>query len=146
MLANLRSPAGPLAARETSVVREAIVARGRAMLLLGFGAALRRGELVALTLGDVTTVPGRGLKLLVRRSKTDQHAKGQEIAIWANPAEPAFCRPPPSSAGCSTAARRRISTGAAPKRRVPRGRCSALSASGENSAAQASPTRRWSAW
>jgi integrase len=82
MLAALRPAAG---------VRETIVARNRAMLLLGFGAALRRGELVALTLGDVATVPGRGLKLLVRRSKTDQHAKGQEIAIWANPAEPGFC-------------------------------------------------------
>lgn len=31
-------------------------ARDRAMLLLGFGAALRRSELVALTLGDVETV------------------------------------------------------------------------------------------
>ena len=37
-------------------------ARDRAMLLLGFGAALRRSELVALTLGDVETVPGRGLR------------------------------------------------------------------------------------
>ena len=37
-------------------------ARDRAMLLVGFGAALRRSELVALTLGDVETVPGRGLR------------------------------------------------------------------------------------
>ena len=51
------------------MARAAIVARDRAMLLLGFGAALRRSELVALTLGDVETVPGRGLKLLVRRSQ-----------------------------------------------------------------------------
>jgi site-specific recombinase XerD len=71
--------------------REAIVARERAMLLLGFGAALRRSELVALTLGDVETVPGRGLRVLVRRSKTDQQGQGQTIAVWANPAEPAFC-------------------------------------------------------
>ena len=42
-------------------------ARDRAMLLLSFGAALRRSELVALTLGDVETVPGRGIKLLIRR-------------------------------------------------------------------------------
>ena len=61
------------------------------MLLLGFGAALRRSELVALTLGDVETVPGRGLRVLVRRSKTDQHGQGQAIAVWANPAEPDFC-------------------------------------------------------
>ena len=66
-------------------------ARDRAMLLVGFGAALRRSELVALTLGDVETVPGRGLKLLVRRSKTDQHGAGQDIAVWANPDQPGFC-------------------------------------------------------
>ena len=85
MLAHLHPASEPLGARET------MVARQRAMLLLGFGAALRRGELVALTLGDVETVPGRGLRLTVRRSKTDQHGKGQPIAICANPAEPAFC-------------------------------------------------------
>ena len=71
--------------------RAAIVARERAMLLVGFGAALRRSELVALTLGDVDTVPARGLRLLIRRSKTDPHGQGQQIAIWANPAEPDFC-------------------------------------------------------
>ena len=85
MLAKRPSAATPLGARA------AIVARERAMLLLGFGAALRRAELVALTLGDVTTVPGRGLRVLVRRSKTDQHGAGQEIAVWANPAEAGFC-------------------------------------------------------
>ena len=66
-------------------------ARERAMLLVGFGAALRRSELVALTLGDVETVPGRGLRLLIRRSKTDQQGQGQDIAVWANPAEEGFC-------------------------------------------------------
>ena len=66
-------------------------ARERAMLLVGFGAALRRSELVALTLGDVETVPGRGLRLLIRRSKTDQQGQGQDIAVWANPAEAGFC-------------------------------------------------------
>ena len=66
-------------------------ARDRAMLLVGFGAALRRSQLVALTLGDVETVPGRGLKLLVRRSKTDQYGAGQDIAVWANPDQPGFC-------------------------------------------------------
>jgi site-specific recombinase XerD len=66
-------------------------ARDRAMLLVGFGAALRRSELVALTIGDVETVPGRGLRILVRRSKTDQQGQGQAIAVWANPSEPGFC-------------------------------------------------------
>jgi len=65
--------------------------RHRAMLLVGFGAALRRSELVALQLGDAEAIPGRGLRLLVRRSKTDPHGRGQEVAIWANPAEPLLC-------------------------------------------------------
>ena len=69
----------------------ALGARDRAMLLLGFGAALRRSELVALRVGDVEPVPGRGLRLLVRRSKTDQHGQGQEVAVWANPLEPPLC-------------------------------------------------------
>jgi site-specific recombinase XerD len=71
--------------------RLALDARDRAMLLLGFGAALRRSELVALCLGDVETVPGRGLRVLVRRSKTDQQGQGQEVAVWANPDQPGFC-------------------------------------------------------
>jgi hypothetical protein len=61
------------------------------MLLLGFGAALRRSELAALRLGDVASVPGRGLCLLVRRSKTDQQGRGQDIAVCANSADPSFC-------------------------------------------------------
>jgi hypothetical protein len=61
------------------------------MLLLGFGAALRRSELVGLSLGDVETVPGRGLLVTVARSKTDQHGAGQRVAVWANPSEPGFC-------------------------------------------------------
>jgi integrase len=61
------------------------------MLLLGFGAALRRSELMALHLGNVEPVPGRGLRLLVRRSKTGQHGQRQYVAIWANPGELLFC-------------------------------------------------------
>ena len=65
--------------------------RNRATLLLGFGAALRRSELVGLRIGDVQRVPGRGLTVLVRRSRTDQHGRGQLVAIWANPADPLTC-------------------------------------------------------
>jgi site-specific recombinase XerD len=68
-----------------------IGARDRAMLLLGFGAALRRSELVSLTLDDVETVPGRGLLLTIGRSKTDQVGAGQRVAVHANPAEPGCC-------------------------------------------------------
>ncbi|WP_123060008.1 tyrosine-type recombinase/integrase [Roseicella frigidaeris] len=66
-------------------------ARDRAMLLLGFAAALRRSELVGLALGDVELVPGRGLRLLVRRSKTDPQGRGEEVAVCANPEEDGFC-------------------------------------------------------
>jgi site-specific recombinase XerD len=72
-------------------IRAALVARDRAMLLLGFGAALRRSELVALRLGGVTVVSGRGVKMTVGRSKTDQQGRGQDVAIWANPGAPDFC-------------------------------------------------------
>jgi integrase len=66
-------------------------ARDRALLLLGFGAALRRAELVGLCLGDVLAVPGKGLQVTIRRSKTDPHGAGALVAIWANPAEPSCC-------------------------------------------------------
>ena len=58
------------------------------MLLLGFGAAPRRSELVGLRIGDVQRVPGRGLTVLVRRSKTDQHGRWKQVAMWASPANP----------------------------------------------------------
>jgi integrase len=54
--------------------------RDRALLLVGFGAALRRGELVSLEVGDVRFVP-EGLILRIRRSKTDQEGAGREIGI-----------------------------------------------------------------
>ena len=89
------APAGPEVLRQLLAACQpagsALGAHNRAMLLLGFGAPLRRSELVALRLGDVERVPGRGLRLLVRRSKTDQHGQGQDIAVWANPAEPLLC-------------------------------------------------------
>jgi hypothetical protein len=68
-----------------------LAARHRAMLLIGFGAALRRSEIVSLRIGDVSVVEGRGLIVMVRHSKTDQHSKGRTNAIWANHRDPAFC-------------------------------------------------------
>ena len=72
-------------------MRAALCARDRAMLLLGFGAALRRSELVALAIGDAKLRPGKGVELTIRRAKTDQHGQGAQIAICSNPAEPALC-------------------------------------------------------
>jgi integrase len=44
--------------------------RDRALIALAFAAALRRGEIVALQVEDLTEVP-YGYRLLIRRSKTD---------------------------------------------------------------------------
>ncbi|MGA8474909.1 MAG: tyrosine-type recombinase/integrase [Candidatus Cybelea sp.] len=54
--------------------------RDRAVVLLGFAAALRRSELAALHIEDLR-FEKRGLVVTIRRSKTDQEAKGAEIAV-----------------------------------------------------------------
>ena len=51
--------------------------RDRALLAVGFAGAFRRSELAALEVADVEAVPGRGLRVHVRRSKTDQLGEGQ---------------------------------------------------------------------
>jgi integrase len=63
--------------------------RDRAMLLLGFGGAFRRAELVALDVSDLRFVP-QGLEVTVRRSKTDQTGEGHVKAI-AKSAHPERC-------------------------------------------------------
>jgi site-specific recombinase XerC len=54
--------------------------RDRAVLLLGFGGAFRRSELVALDVSDIEETD-EGLRVTIRRSKTDQEGKGVTIAI-----------------------------------------------------------------
>ena len=54
--------------------------RDRALLLLGFAAALRRSELVALDVQDLSFVK-EGLLVHLRRSKTDQDGEGRKIAV-----------------------------------------------------------------
>jgi site-specific recombinase XerD len=54
--------------------------RDRALLLVGFAGALRRSELVALDVTDVTDTPD-GLKVSIRRSKTDQEAVGRVVGL-----------------------------------------------------------------
>jgi integrase len=54
--------------------------RDRAIVLLGFSAALRRSELAAIDVGDVTFCK-EGLRLIIGRSKTDQTGEGAEIAV-----------------------------------------------------------------
>ena len=58
-------------------------ARGRrdcALLLIGFAAALRRSELVALQVDDVVATQG-GLRLRIRRGKTDRAGEGAELGL-----------------------------------------------------------------
>ena len=63
--------------------------RDRALLLLGFAAALRRAELVSLDVGDISFVDD-GLILLLRRRKTDQEGEGTRIGV-AHGANPLTC-------------------------------------------------------
>jgi hypothetical protein len=54
--------------------------RDRALLLLGFALAARRSELVALDVADLEECPD-GLRVTIRRSKTDQEAAGAVVAV-----------------------------------------------------------------
>jgi integrase len=59
---------------------DAVGVRDRAMILLGFGAACRRSELVALKISDVV-LDERGAAVNFARSKTDQEGHGAVVAI-----------------------------------------------------------------
>lgn len=54
--------------------------RDRALLLIGWAAALRRSEVVALDATDITPIEG-GLALRLRSSKTDQEGRGDVVAL-----------------------------------------------------------------
>jgi hypothetical protein len=56
--------------------------RDRAILLLGFAGAFWRSELVALDVTDLEFCDG-GMRVHIRRSKTDQEGAGDTIAIVA---------------------------------------------------------------
>lgn len=55
-------------------------ARDQALMLVGWGAALRRSELVALRCEDITD-HSTGIEILIVRSKTDQEAAGRTCFI-----------------------------------------------------------------
>ncbi len=84
-----RAPRRPTRPLSVADVRQIVTAidrttvrgvRDSAILLLGFAGALRRSELAALTLADLEPKPA-GLLLHLRRSKTDQEARGQVVGI-----------------------------------------------------------------
>jgi site-specific recombinase XerD len=54
--------------------------RDRALILLGFALFARRSELVALNLEDIDPAD-RGIKVLIRYSKTDQDAIGEVVPV-----------------------------------------------------------------
>jgi integrase len=54
--------------------------RDGAILLLGFALAARRSELVALDVADIEECP-EGLRVRIRKSKTDQKGAGTAIAV-----------------------------------------------------------------
>ena len=58
--------------------------------MLGFGAALRRSELVALDAEDLCFDTVRGLLVTIRRSKTDQLQQGEFVAV-PNAQDPERC-------------------------------------------------------
>jgi site-specific recombinase XerD len=64
----------PIAGRHLAALRD------RALLLIGFAGAFRRSELVALNIEDIEEAP-EGLRITIRRGKTDQEGKGAVVAI-----------------------------------------------------------------
>jgi integrase len=79
---NRKAPA--TAARAKAMARSVpdslIGIRDRAILLLGFAGAFRRSELVALDVADIES-SDQGLRITIRRSKTDQDGEGAVVAI-----------------------------------------------------------------
>ncbi len=64
--------------------------RDRAILIIGFGGALRRSELAALRVEDISEVT-EGLDITIRHSKTDQEGQGQTISLPREVTAPDFC-------------------------------------------------------
>jgi integrase len=69
-----------IAAMATLPGNRLVALRDRALLLLGFAGAFRRSELVALDVEDIEETK-EGLRVTIRRGKTDQEGKGATIAI-----------------------------------------------------------------
>jgi len=63
--------------------------RDRALLLLGFAGAFRRSELAALDVEDLAFCP-EGVRVNLRRSKTDQEGQGRVVGIPPS-TDPALC-------------------------------------------------------
>lgn len=64
--------------------------RNQAILLIGWFAALRRSEIVALDVSDLSFMP-EGLAIKLHRSKTDQEGEGATVFIPRSPKEFNLC-------------------------------------------------------
>jgi site-specific recombinase XerD len=94
VLAGIRRTLGAAPRQKKAVTSDVVLAmvsgqdrslrglRDRALLTLGFGGAFRRSELVALDVEDLEFCDN-GLRVRIRRSKTDQSAEGVTIAVAA---------------------------------------------------------------
>jgi hypothetical protein len=78
--------------------------RDRALLVLGFAGGLRRSELVSLDAEDVTETED-GLRIALKRSKTDQEGEERELGLPRGQQ-----RPPARSAPCAPSGAPRAST------------------------------------
>ncbi|MEL7361277.1 MAG: site-specific integrase [Bacteroidota bacterium] len=76
MVEALPTMSGPAGAWELTTAAK----RDRALLLVGFAGALRRSELAGLTVTDVA-FGAEGLRLRLRRSKTDQEGAGAVLGL-----------------------------------------------------------------
>ena len=91
-LRGIRRTAGSVPARKAPATADKILAmvaqvgtdlkglRDRAILLLGFAGAFRRSELVAFNIADLEFCAA-GLRVSIRKSKTDQEGLGATIAV-----------------------------------------------------------------
>lgn len=91
-LRGIRRTAGSAPARKAPATADRVLAmvekagtdikslRDRALLLLGFAGAFRRSELTALDAADLQFCDD-GLRVVIRKSKTDQEGLGTTIAI-----------------------------------------------------------------
>ena len=61
-------------------ISELKIIRDRSIILLGFGGGFRRNELVSLNIEDLDFV-NEGLKIIIKRSKTDQYGEGTLKAL-----------------------------------------------------------------
>ena len=69
-----------LALEDVNPYNQPKLLRDRALLLVGFAAALRRSELIGLDVADVE-FHDEGLTLTLHRSKTDQEGAGRRVGI-----------------------------------------------------------------